>query len=339
MTKGIKCLIITGAIVAVAAIAFGAWIYNAAYTVYEGPDEVTLVIPRGSTSAAVDDSLSTRLGDYGVTVARLWSLRNGDPLKAAGVYTVTPGDKAWSVASRIKAGRSSAVKVTFNNIRLMDDLAQRVAASFPWSAGDFLTACDSVLPRYNFTKEQYPAAFIPDTYEFYASADPAQVVTKLLEHRNDFWNQERRAQARSLGLTPVEVATIASIVEEESSNRAEHGDIARLYMNRYNKGMKLQADPTVKYALGDFSLRRIYNVHTAHPSQYNTYYTKGLPPGPIRIPEKATLEEVLNAPENNYLYMCARPGGEHRHNFTDSYNVHLSNARAYQNWLDSINIH
>ena len=338
-SKAKRCLLLTICIVVTVGVAAVVWGVIAAHSEFDQESSITLIIPQESTDAAIGDSLKTRLGDdFGPTVYRLWALRGGEPQKASGIYVVSPGDKAWSVAGRIKSGSSSPVRVTFNNIRLMSDLAERISSKFLWSSDDFLKACDAVLPTYGFSYNQYPAAFIPDTYEFYASATPEEVVEKLVGYRNRFWTDERRMEASTLGLTPVEVATLASIVEEESNSPEERPVIARLYLNRLDKGMKLQADPTVKYALGDFSIRRLYEKQLFTPSPYNTYYTNGLPPGPIRIPEISTVKAVLNAPANDYIYMCAKPGGEGTHNFTSDYKEHLRNARAYQSWLDSIKL-
>lgn len=338
LTRNSRIFLISAGIVFFIVFCLGIWLYNAAYKVYDGPEPVKVTIAPNSTEEAICDSLKARLGEYGESVYRLWSLRGGNPAKATGVYLVSPGDRAWSVASRIKAGVSTTVDITFNNVRLMDELAEKIASQFPWSKTDFINTCDSVLPTFGFTKEQFPAAFLPDTYQFYASASPSEVVRNLVQHRNNFWNNQRRAKAKEMGLTPVQVATVASIVEEESNNSDERPTIARLYLNRLNNNMKLQADPTVKYALGDFTIKRLYEKHTLTPSPYNTYYVKGLPPGPIRIPESATLDAVLNCPPNDYLYMCAKPGGEGTHNFAVDYETHKANARKYQEWLNSKNI-
>jgi UPF0755 protein len=211
----------------------------------------------------------------------------------------------------------------------MEQLAERVAGKMEWSATDFLLACDTVLPGFGFKKETFAAAFFPDTYEFYWSNEPDKVVKRLLEYRNNYWTEERRAKAKSMGLTPVEVSTIASIVEEETNKRDERPVVARLYLNRLNKGMMLQADPTVKYAVGDFSLRRITRQHLEINSPYNTYKNVGLPPGPIRIVEKTTLDAVLNAPKHNYLYMCAKEDFSGRHNFAADFATHQRNAAKY----------
>ncbi len=339
MSRTKKCLIITALIVMVGVVGVGWWAYSAAYRIFDGADEVTVVIPPESTDEAVRDSLNCRLGDYGTTVYRLWTLRGGNPEKAAGVYRIARGDRAWSVAGRLRDGRSSTVTVTFTTLRTMDDLAARVAKSFLWNEDDFAAACDSILPAAGFAREQYPAAFWPNTYEFYGSESAIDVVKKLLDERNRFWNDNRRAKAKALGLTPVQVATVASIVEEESAKTDERPTIARLYMNRLDRGMKLQADPTVKFAIGDFTLRRITSKHTAIESPYNTYHVKGLPPGPIRIVDGATIDAVLYAPDNDYIYMCAKEDFSGRHNFAHDYATHQANARRYQKALDARGIH
>ena len=151
-----------------------------------------------------------------------------------------------------------------------------------------------------------------------------------MDYRNRFWDKSRRSKAARLGLTPAEVATIASIVEEETAKTDEKPKVARLYLNRLQKGIKLQADPTVKFASGDFSLRRITGKHLAIESPYNTYKISGLPPGPIRVPASSTLDAVLNAPNHNYIYMCAKEDFSGYHNFASDYATHQANARRYQ---------
>lgn len=334
MSRNRKCLLVALTVIIVAALGIVIMAYNAANKRYDGTQIVTVRIPPSSTDRAICDSLTKTLGDYGKTVYRLWSVRGGLADKAAGYYDIAPGDKAWSIAGRIKRGQSSTIDVTFNSVRLMDDLARRIAAKFDWSSADFMAACDSILPGAGFRAAEYPAAFWPNTYQFYKSDTPTTVVGKLLEQRNRFWNDDRRAKAKVLGLTPVQVATLASIVEEETARTDEMPVIARLYLNRLDCGMKLQADPTVKFALHDFGLKRLYNKHTAVESPYNTYRINGLPPGPIRIPEGTTIDAVLNAPANNYIYMCAKEDLSGRHNFTADYKTHLANARRYQAELD-----
>ena len=295
-----------------------------------------LYIPANSTNEAIRDSLYSSIGERtGNNVYVLWSLMNGKPAVANGAYRIDAGESPLNIYRKISRGAQTPVKVTFNNIRTLDEFANRVALRMEFTAEEFLSACDSVLSEKGFCNATYPAAFIPDSYEFYWTASPDKFVSTLYRYYERFWTIERVNKAKQKGLTPIEVSTLASIVEEETNRKDERPVVARLYLNRLERGMKLQADPTVKFAVGDFSLRRILNVHLAKNSPYNTYLYAGLPPGPIRIPDRSTLDAVLNAPKNNYLYMCAAEDFSGRHNFTSDYNQHLRNATRYQRALNA----
>lgn len=327
--KGVKKTIgsIVGVIILlVIAVVVGGYLYLSKQ--YNGGDR-WLYVPKNVTTEALRDSLLTSLGETGNRVYLIWSALDSKISVAHGAYFIKSGDKEIDIARRIARGQQTPVKVTINNARTMAQLAERVASKMEWDAVDFLLACDTVLPEYGFRKETFPAAFFPDTYEFYWSNEPVRVVKRLLEYRNNYWTEERRAKAKAMGLTPVEASTLASIVEEETNKRDERPIVARLYLNRINKGMMLQADPTIKYAVGDFSLRRITRQHLEINSPYNTYKNVGLPPGPIRIVEKATLDAVLNAPKHNYLYMCAKEDFSGRHNFAADFATHQRNAAKY----------
>lgn len=308
-------------------------IYNMVYRTYAG-EPVRIFIPRDATVQSIRDSLTVKLGDYGKDVYFLWSRQNAKPSAAHGSYVVEPGMKAITMSRNLRFGRQTPIKLTFNNVRTIDELASRLSSKMEWGTSDFMDACDSVLAEKGFTKQTYAAAFLPDTYEFFWTTSAADVVSRLSDYRDKFWNDERRARAASLGLNPVKVATLASIVEEETSKNDERGKVARLYLNRLNKNMLLQADPTVKFAVGDFSLRRILNRHLAVDSPYNTYKNTGLPPGPIRIVERRTLEAVLDAPKHDYLYMCAKDDFSGYHNFAVDFPAHQTNARRYQQALN-----
>lgn len=329
LKKTRNILLGAGIVLLAGAAAVGYYVYDKLHTSYHG-EKTRLYIPAGATAESVRDSLSTRLGDFGETVYTIWKNRKSLPSKAHGSYVIEPGVTALDLSRILRSGRQTPVKVAFNNIRTLDALADRVSSRMEWNAEAFLDACDSILPEKGFKEAEYLAAFLPDTYEFYWTASANDVVKKLSDIRDKFWNDSRRAKAAELGLTPVKTATLASIVEEETAKADEHGKVARLYLNRLGKGMLLQADPTVKYAVGDFALRRILNRHLDVDSPYNTYKYVGLPPGPIRMPEKRTLEAVLNAPEHNYLYMCAKEDFSGYHNFATDYATHLNNARRYQ---------
>jgi UPF0755 protein len=327
--------LIVGLAAAMCAGAFGLFCFHG----YSGK-ACRILIPANSSAAAVGDSLRSALGSGEANrVMFLWRLMGGDASKAHGAYRIEPGVSSVRIARRLAKGAQSPVRLTFNNLRTFEELCSRVGEVMEFDGDDFAAACGELLPGYGFDdRRQYAAAFLPDTYEFYWTDSPAAVVEKLVGFRNSFWNADRRAKSKKLGLTPVQVATVASIAEEETYKADERPTIARLYLNRLAKGMKLQADPTVKFATGDFSLRRILNKHLLTESPYNTYRVNGLPPGPIRLAEATTIDGVLDAPANPYIYMCAREDFSGYHNFAADYATHTANARRYQAELNKRNI-
>lgn len=306
---------------------------------YHG-EEQWIYIPPQATNQSVRDSLKSHLGMLaGNRTYMLWRLQKGSLQRARGMYRVEPGTRALQLSRRLKAGRQTPIKISFQGVRTLDRMAANIASQLEFTDSAFIQACDSILPAAGFKKAEFPAAFIPDTYEVYITDNAATIVNRLLRERNRFWNDQRLAKATAEGLTPVGVATIASIVEEESAKADERPNIARLYMNRLQKHMRLQADPTVKFGLKEFGLRRILNKHVQTPTPYNTYLIDGLPPGPIRVANRATLEAVLNAPKHPYIYMCAKEDFSGYHNFAKTYDEHMANARRYQAELNRRNIH
>ena len=333
--KKTKQYFLAGSLIVVAIAAFaGIKIWREFTSAYNGAD-AWVYIPGKASESAIVDSLQNSLGKaYGKRVSDVWKLAKGCPETAHGAYLIKKGDRVIDVARRLKRGAQTPVKVTFNNIRLFSELPEIMGRQMEFDAVDFEAACESVLPEAGFKKPGFVAAFLPDTYEFYWTSSAESTVKRLLDYRNKFWNDDRRAKAKSLGLTPVQVATIASIAEEETAASDERADVARLYLNRLKTGMKLQADPTVKYAVGDFGLRRILNRHLETVSPYNTYMIQGLPPGPIRMPYASTLDGVLNAPMHNYIYMCAKEDFSGRHNFATTLSAHNANANRYREALN-----
>lgn len=309
---------------------YGVWhIYM--HASYSGAT-ASIDIPAGATKEAVCDSLE-RLGGFGRKVYRLWALQNGSPERAHGHYSVAEGDRAINVARRLATGRQSPIRVTFNNLRTFGQLESLLGRRFEADSTSFAACADTLLGSRGYDRAGFASAVLPDTYEFYWTASPERVLTVLADHRDSFWNAGRRAKAQALGLTPQQVATVASIVEEETNKADERGAVARLYLNRLSRNMMLQADPTVKFACGDFGLQRITARELAVESPYNTYTHQGLPPGPIRIVEGATIDAVLDAPEHNYLYMCAKPDFSGYHDFATTYDRHRINAARYHRAL------
>lgn len=334
MKKTTTIIIIIVAVLLVACGAVALWLRSVLFAEY-GYEKVRVEIPAGSSTDDVHRQLTDVLGsDFGEKVYTIWSFKKGSPSRAHGSYVVESGTSAMDLARALYNGRQTPVKLTFNNMRTIGELARRVGTVMEFDSAAFVEACDSVLPPMGFDRPGYPAAFVPDTYEFYWTASPEKVVSTLAETRNKFWNDERRAKASKLGLTPVQVATLATIVEEETNKADERPKVARLYLNRLDRNMPLQADPTVKFALGDFALRRITGAHLAVDSPYNTYKAPGLPPGPIRIAERSAIDAVLDSPEHNYLYMCAKPDFSGYHDFAADYNRHRINAARYHRELN-----
>lgn len=193
---------------------------------------------------------------------------------------------------------------------------------------------DSVMAANGYTRETLPALFIPNTYEVFWELTPAALTNRLVREHDAFWNFERKEKARKAGLTPVEVATLASIVDSESANDGEKPRIAGLYINRLHKGIPLQSDPTIIFAVGDFSIKRVTGKYLQIDSPYNTYRRKGLPPGPICIPSVVGIDAVLNYEHHDYIYMCAKEDFSGTHNFAVSYAEHSVNARRYAEALN-----
>ncbi|MBD5224998.1 MAG: endolytic transglycosylase MltG [Bacteroidales bacterium] len=327
-SKKITRQIIT--IVCLGFVVLGTWYFTRIISRYSGGEAVWVYIPEGATKSQVKDSLTSALGDnFGGSVAMLWG---GDAESARGAYRIVPGDKAWRVARRLDQSQQTPVRVTFNNVRTLRELADRLGAYMEFTPEEFMESATEVCRHDSISMKQLESEFLPDTYETYWTAEPAQLMNKIRDNYRRFWNDERKKKAKALGLSPLQVTIIASIVEEESNRSDERGKIARLYLNRLAKGMKLQADPTVKFAKGDFSIRRITSDMLAIKSPYNTYAVNGLPPGIIRMPEARTIDQVLDAPGHNFIYMCARPDGSGYHNFTSDYQTHLKNAQAFRKY-------
>lgn len=257
-----------------------------------------------------------------------------------GRYAIEPGMNNLTLLNNLRRGQHTATRITFNNIRFIEDLAERLDEQLMMDKYDILTLledpafCDSL----GFNTETVKAMFIPNTYEVYWNISAERLMQRMKREYDAFWTDQRLAKAEAIGLTPVEVSTLASIVEEETAAADEYPIVAGLYINRLHRGMLLQADPTVKFAVGDFSLRRILYKHLEIDSPYNTYLYSGLPPAPIRIPTIRGLDSVLNYTKHNYLYMTAKEDFSGRHNFAVTLSEHNRNANRYRAELNRRNI-
>jgi UPF0755 protein len=257
-----------------------------------------------------------------------------------GRYAVHPNMSHWDLLNSLRRGQQTATRVTFNNIRFVDDLAERLDEQLMFNKEDILQWLNN--PDYcrslGFTTETIGALFIPNTYEVYWNISVENFLQRMKREYDDFWTDKREKKAAAIPLTPIETAILASIVEEETAATDEYPVIAGLYLNRLKRGIPLQADPTVKFAVGDFSLHRILFEHLEVESPYNTYKHTGLPPGLLRIPSVKGLDGVLNYTKHHYIYMCAKEDFSGRHNFASTLAEHTRNANLYRAELNRRNI-
>ncbi len=254
-----------------------------------------------------------------------------------GRYELMEGNGNYKIVSMIKAGKQKPVKLVINKLRTKKDIIRKISTQLEADSSELqkLFSNNDYLKKWNIDTNQVQCAIMPATYEFYWNTPADKAFEKIAKSYEQFWTADRKAKAAKLNLTIPQVITIASIVEEETNKDDEKARIASVYLNRYKIGMKLGADPTVKFAVGDFALRRILNVHTQMQSAYNTYYVAGLPPGPICTPSTKSIEAVLNPESTNYLFFCAKEDFSGHHNFASNYAEHLSNAKKYQQALDN----
>ena len=258
----------------------------------------------------------------------------------SGRYEITPEMNILEAIKLLKSGHQIPVKLRFNNIRLKSDLAKRISEQLMISEEQLLKALDdsAICSELGFTTETIDCMFIPNTYEIYWDISIDSFLKRMDTEYNKFWNDDRKKKAEALNLTPIQISILASIVEEECYFTDEYPMVAGLYLNRLQKGQLLQADPTVKFAVGDFSLKRILFKHLEVDSPYNTYKNIGLPPGPIRIPSIKGIDAVLNPATHEYLYMCAKEDFSGRHNFAKTHAEHERNANRYRTALNRNNI-
>ncbi len=259
-------------------------------------------------------------------------------LVKAGRYEIKNGTSIYNLVKMLRSGNQTAVNLVINKLRIKEDLAAKLAANFETdslSVIKFLNNADS-LKKYNLDSNTVMTAVIPNTYSIFWNTSASKIFKKLFTEQEKFWTSERKQKANGIGLTPKEVYTMASIVEEETNKEEDKGKVASVYLNRIETGMKLEADPTVKFAMKDFKLNRILLKHLQYPSAYNTYQHTGLPPGPICTPSTKTVDAVLNAPQTNYIFFVAKPNFSGLSDFASTYQEHLGYAKKYQVWIDSL---
>lgn len=254
----------------------------------------------------------------------------------AGRYKIIPGMSNYDIIRLLRSGRQELIKMVVNKLRTRQDFISFVSSRLEADSAALhkLMLDNSFLAQYHLDTNTAMCAVIPDTYEFFWNTSAEKAFKKIAANYTGFWNESRMQKARSRNLSPAEISVIASIVEEETNKNDEKGNIASVYMNRLGIGMRLQADPTVKFAVNDPTIRRVTGAHLQYDSPYNTYMYAGLPPGPICTPSKTTLDAVLDAPHTKYLFFCAREDFSGYHSFAATLAEHLKNASRYQQALN-----
>ncbi len=253
-----------------------------------------------------------------------------------GRYKLKKGMTTNELVNMLRSGAQEPVDVVFNNMRFKEDLAGKVSKYIQADSLEILDLFEDEkqITEWGFTTETYRTMFIPNTYEMYWTTTAKEFAERMQSEYNKFWNEDRKKKAEALNISPEQVSILASIVQSETIKKEELPRVAGLYINRVQRGIPLQADPTVKYAVGDFSIKRVLNKHLEIDSPYNTYKNAGLPPGPICFPEVTTIDAVLNYEKHNYIFMCAKEDFSGYHNFASTNAQHERNAAKYRAALD-----
>lgn len=304
--------------------------------------DAVIKVPRDATFEVVHDSIEKYLGksyaDHAVMSMKMFGFEESN---RHGAYLISKGMSPLRAGRRLSRGGQYGVTLTINGLRTKEDLASLIASRLDISKKDMLDALNdpALLNGHGTDPDKVMAYFLNNSYQLYWNSTPEEVIEKMHKEYNKFWNNNRLLHAEKLRLSPRAICIIASITDEETNDKTEKGRIGRLYINRLDEDMRLQADPTVRYALKDFTIKRISREDTRTPSPYNTYLVKGLPPGPIRTPDPETIDAILYSSSSDDLFMCADTSFNGRHYFSATYDKHQKYADAYQQALNRRNIH
>jgi len=260
-------------------------------------------------------------------------LKNYPERVKPGRYKIENGLSANALINKLRSGNQLPVKLTFNNIRFLPKLAGIVGNKLELDSAELMELLkDPVfLEKYNLEPRTIISLFLPNTYEFFWNTNAVEFMDRMKKEHDKFWNQERVNKATAIGLNPLKVNILASIIQEETNKKDEMSRMAGVLINRLNRGMKLEADPTARFAHGDFSINRVLKEYTKIESPYNTYWVTGLPTGPITMAEPSTIDAVLHYEKHHYLFYCAKADGSGYHAFARTNSQHNRNARAYRN--------
>ena len=339
--KFVAVFMIVGTIMA---SSFAFYFYQMLFTpniLVERNDELFAIAPGATFDDVQDDLYDLGIVNDLVSFSFLAKIRDYDDYVKPGLYQLKKDMSNLQAINLLRSGAQQPVRVTFTVARKIEELPEKIAPYVHFSEEDLskLMLSESVAESYGFKSEEFISMFIPNTYEVYWTITPEQFLDRMKKEYDRFWNDERLAKAEALGLNAKEVSIMASIVESEVSFIDEAPKVAGMYLNRLNKGMLLQADPTLKFAIGDFAIRRVLNKDKEIESPYNTYKYEGLPPGPISLPTIPGLNAVLNAENHNYLYLCAKADFSGYHAFATNLTEHNKNARELHRALNKAKIY
>jgi UPF0755 protein len=324
------------------AVIIGYYIRNTAFKPIELEETVYIYIEPSTKYDEVVDQIKKQVNLPSEKFFKIISekMKYPETIKT-GRYAIRDGMTIPEIIRMLRSGNQSAVKLTFNNMRTNENLAGRISNQLMLDSVELLNVLkdETKLEVLGFDTNTIAAMFIPNTYEVYWDTSIDNLMNRMKKEYTSFWNESRKDKAKEIGLSPIEVSILASIVEEEATYSDEYSIVAGLYLNRLKRGQRLEADPTIKFALNDFSLRRILYKHLEVESPYNTYRNEGLPPGPIRIPSIKGIDATLSPQDHKYLFMCAKEDLSGRHNFATTHAEHLRNAARYQRALNERKIY
>lgn len=314
-----------------------AWMLYGSATSFVEPNKTFLVNEENTNK----ENLIALLKEKGIISNAFVFEQLGNQLKIwdrikSGKFKVTRGENLLTIARMFRNNKQAEINLVINKIRLPEDLAKLIGKHFSTDSATAVAMLknNQLLMAINADSNSFLFNIIPNTYSFYWSTSVEKIIEKISVESKKFWDEKDRTnKAKNLGLTPLQAYTIASIVEEETNKDDEKGNVASVYINRINKGMPLGADPTIKFALKDFSIKRILFGHLNVESPYNTYRNKGLPPGPICTPSIKTIDAVLNAPRTDYIFFVAKADFSGYHHFSSNYAEHDQYAKLYQKAL------
>lgn len=333
-------------LIAIIIIVFGMMLTSGTFYFYQvvyvpnllvDKEDTYLYLGKDATFKSVQDSLfNNNLVHDLVAFSFLAKLMDYDKLVKPGRYLFKKDMSNIEAIRLLRSGNQAPVRITFNNIRFKKDLVDKITRNLNLSATELDNSLNDFIENntYGFNRDNIISLFIPNTYEVYWNISPDGLIERMVLEYNKFWDDERLAKAGELQMTPIEITILASIVQaEQQILQDEWKTIAGLYINRLKRRMKLDSDPTIVFAIGDFSINRVLDVHKQVDSPYNTYLNRGLPPGPITMPSISAIDAVLNYQEHRFLYMCAREDFSGYHRFATNLQDHMINARRYQRQL------